>query len=76
MNVTKITPSTKPLNELANGMQKYLSEVSHEYLNRAAILPEIKVRIFHLILILILQLQSYPENKALKPVRLSILCSN
>lgn len=24
-------------------MQKYLSEVSHEYLNRAAILPEIKV---------------------------------
>lgn len=43
MNISRITPSTKSLNEVTNGMKKYLSEISHEYLNRAAILPEIKV---------------------------------
>lgn len=43
MKITKITPSTQKLNDLANGMKKYLSEVSHEYLNRSAVLPDTKL---------------------------------
>lgn len=42
MNISKITPNTTTLQDVAKGFNKYLSESSHEYLNRAAILPELK----------------------------------